>query len=131
MLDIDHFKRLNDAHGHAGGDALLSSLGALLRNSVREEDIACRYGGEEFVLVLPFASLADASQRVEELRLLFEKLEIRQNGQLVATTTISAGVAAAPEHGSTMEELVRAADDALYAAKDAGRNRVSAYQPRN
>jgi diguanylate cyclase (GGDEF)-like protein/PAS domain S-box-containing protein len=131
MIDLDHFKRFNDTFGHDTGDLVLRESGCLLRDNLRKSDVACRYGGEEFVLVLPDSSLADTSQRLEQLRILFEKLEIRQNGQLMATTTISAGVAAAPEHGSTMEGLLRAADDALYAAKDAGRNRVAAYQLQN
>jgi diguanylate cyclase (GGDEF)-like protein len=129
MIDLDHFKRFNDTFGHDTGDLVLRETGRLLRENLRKSDIACRYGGEEFVLVLPDSSLGDASQRLEQVRLLFEKLEIRQNGQLMATTTISVGVAASPEHGSMMDILLRAADDALYAAKDAGRNRVSAHQP--
>jgi len=128
MIDLDHFKRFNDMFGHDTGDLVLRESGRLLRDNLRKSDVACRYGGEEFVLVLPDSSLADASQRVEQLRILFEKLEIRQNGQLMATTTISAGVASAPEHFSTMEEHLRAADEALHAAKDDGRDRVSAYQ---
>jgi len=131
MIDLDHFKRFNDTFGHDTGDLVLREAGRLLRENLRKSDIACRYGGEEFVLVLPGSSLADAIQRVEQLRVLFEKLEIRQNGQLMATTTISAGIAATPEHGSTMEILMQAADKALYAAKDAGRNRIAAYEPTN
>ena len=129
MIDLDHFKRFNDTFGHDTGDLVLREAGGLLRDNLRKSDVACRYGGEEFVLVLPDSSLADANQRLEQIRVLFEKLEIRHNGQLSATTTISAGVAAAPEHGSTMAGLLRAADEALYAAKDAGRNRVAAYEP--
>jgi diguanylate cyclase (GGDEF)-like protein/PAS domain S-box-containing protein len=131
MLDLDHFKRFNDTFGHDTGDLVLRESGRLLHENLRKSDIACRYGGEEFVVVLPYASLANASDRIEQVRALFEKLEIRHSGQLMAMTTISAGVAAAPEHGSTMEDLIRAADDALYAAKDAGRNRVAAYSPQN
>lgn len=127
MIDLDHFKRFNDTFGHDTGDLVLRESGRLLRENLRKSDVACRYGGEEFVLVLPDSSLADASQRIEQVRLLFEKLEIRQNGQLMSTTTISAGVAASPEHGWTMDILLRAADEALYAAKEAGRNRVSVY----
>jgi len=129
MIDLDHFKRFNDTFGHDTGDLVLRETGRLLHENLRKSDIACRYGGEEFVLVLPYASLADARQRLDQLRILFEKLEVRQNGQLMAMTTISVGVAAAPEHGSTMEELMRAADEALYAAKGAGRNRVAVYSP--
>jgi len=131
MLDLDHFKRFNDTFGHDAGDLVLREAGRLLNENLRKSDVACRLGGEEFMLVLPHASLADAGQRVEQVRILFEKLEIRYSGQLMATTTISAGVAAAPEHGTTAEVLMRAADDALYAAKDAGRNCVATYQPQN
>jgi len=128
MIDLDHFKRFNDTYGHDAGDLILRESGRLLRENLRRSDIACRYGGEEFVLVLPDSSLANASQRLEQVRLLFEKLEIRHDGQLVATITMSGGVAAAQDHGSTMEVIIRAADDALYTAKDAGRNCVVAYQ---
>jgi len=131
ILDLDHFKRFNDTYGHDAGDLVLREAGRLLHENLRKSDVACRLGGEEFMLVLPHASLADARQRVEQVRHLFEKLEIRYSGQLMATTTISAGVAAAPEHGTTAEVLMRAADDALYAAKGAGRNCVAAYQPQN
>jgi len=131
MIDLDNFKRFNDSFGHDAGDLALRESGRLLRENLRKSDIACRYGGEEFALVLPDSSLPDASQRVEQIRVLIEKLEIRHGGQLMATMTLSAGVAAAPEHGSTMEELIRAADDALYAAKHAGRNCIVAYRPRD
>jgi diguanylate cyclase (GGDEF)-like protein len=83
---------------------------------------------EEFLLVLPESSLADTSQRVEQIRQCLERMEIRHDGQLLASMTFSAGVSAAPEHGSTPEEVVRAADEALYAAKQAGRNQVLTYQ---
>lgn len=129
MIDLDHFKRFNDTFGHDTGDLVLREAGRLLQENLRKSDVACRYGGEEFVLVLPDATLADAKQRLDELRLLFEKLEIRQSGQLMAMTTISVGVAMAPEDGTTMEELMRAADEALYAAKGTGRNRVAVCSP--
>jgi diguanylate cyclase (GGDEF)-like protein len=129
MIDLDDFKRFNDTFGHDTGDLVLRESGRLLHENLRKSDIACRYGGEESVLVLLDSSLASASQRLEQVRVLFERLEIRHSGQLLATTTVSGGVAAAPEHGSTMPELIRAADDALYAAKHAGRNCVTAYQP--
>jgi diguanylate cyclase (GGDEF)-like protein/PAS domain S-box-containing protein len=129
MIDLDNFKQFNDTFGHDAGDLILRESGRLLNENLRKSDVACRFGGEEFILVLPDCSLDGANQRVEELRLLFKKLEIRHQGQLLATTTISAGIAAAPEHGSTADVLMRAADDALYSAKHAGRNCVAAYQP--
>jgi diguanylate cyclase (GGDEF)-like protein len=129
MIDLDHFKRFNDTFGHEAGDLILRETGRLLREHLRKSDIACRYGGEEFVIVLPDSTLEDASKRLEQVRILFEKLEVRHGGQLMATITGSAGIAAAPEHGTTMEELLRAADSALYAAKHAGRNCIATYQP--
>jgi diguanylate cyclase (GGDEF)-like protein len=128
MLDLDHFKRFNDTFGHDAGDLALRESSRLLRENLRKSDIACRYGGEEFLLVLPDSALEDASQRLEQIRSRFESMEIRREGQLLATITFSAGIATAPEHGSTPEELLRAADAALYAAKQAGRNRVLAYR---
>jgi diguanylate cyclase (GGDEF)-like protein len=95
---------------------------------LRQSDISCRYGGEEFVLVFPDSSLADARKRVEEIRVLVKGLKIRHGDRLLGTITVSAGVAAAPEHGSTASDLLRSADDAMYAAKQGGRDRLVAYQ---
>ena len=129
MLDLDHFKNFNDTFGHQAGDLLLRELGQLLREKLRKSDIACRYGGEEFVIVMPDSSIADTSQRVEEIRVLAKKLEIRYGDQLLGTITISAGIAGTREHGGiTMREFLHAADTALYAAKQAGRDRVVVYQ---
>lgn len=120
MLDVDHFKRFNDTHGHDDGDVLLRELGALLRNSIRQEDIACRYGGEEFLVIMPDAALDVVAERAEMLRAKVRKqLKLKQE-----TVTISAGVAVYPEHGLTMEAVLSAADQALYQAKDGGRDRV-------
>jgi diguanylate cyclase (GGDEF)-like protein len=130
MLDLDHFKSFNDKYGHDAGDLVLREWGRVLLEKLRKSDIACRYGGEEFVVILPDSSLSNTCQRLEQLRRLFERLEIRHGGQLLATTTLSAGIATAPDHGSSSEELLRAADEALYAAKQAGRNRVVAYEVR-
>ncbi len=127
MVDLDHFKRFNDTFGHEAGDLLLREASRFLRDSLRKSDIPCRYGGEEFVLVLPDSSIGDAVERLEQTRRQFEGMEIRHNGQLLATMTFSAGVAAAPLHGSTPEDLLRSADAALYAAKHAGRNRIVAF----
>ncbi|MCS6993273.1 MAG: diguanylate cyclase [Anaerolineales bacterium] len=128
MLDIDHFKRFNDAHTHLAGDLLLQSLAGLLSTHVRPTDIACRFGGEEFLLVLPEAGLEAAAHRSEELRALFEQMRIEFHGRSLSAT-ISLGVACFPQHGQTAEELVMRADQALYLAKQAGRNRVAIWQP--
>ena len=124
VLDVDNFKAFNDKHGHGGGDALLRALGATMRSHLRREDIACRYGGEEFVLVLPGATLADTERRAEDLRRTVCCLEVSDNGRALGTVSISSGVAAYPEHGREVDALVRIADRALYEAKRLGRNRV-------
>jgi len=128
MLDLDDFKRFNDKFGHDAGDSLLRELGQVLRENLRKSDISCRYGGEEFVLVLPDSSLADAEQRVEQIRVLIKALQISHGEQRLGALTVSAGVAQADEHTSHPSELLRAADEALYAAKNAGRDRVVVYQ---
>ncbi len=127
MLDLDQFKQFNDNFGHEAGDLVLREAGRLLRDGLRKSDIPCRYGGEEFALVLPDSSLGDGVNRLEQTRRRFEDLQIRHNGQLLATVTFSAGVAAVPVHGSSSEDLLRGADAALYAAKHAGRNCVVAF----
>ncbi len=124
MLDLDHFKRFNDTFGHEAGDTLLRSLGELLCKRIRGEDIACRFGGEEFTLILPEASLAAAAKRAEDIREAMRGLELRFRGQPLGRVTVSLGLAVYPEHGETAEELLRAADAALYQAKSAGRDRV-------
>lgn len=124
MLDVDHFKRFNDNAGHNAGDALLRELGSLLRTHIRGTDIPCRYGGEEFVLILPNSSLESTRQRAEQLREAATLLQITDGGQSLGTVTVSAGIAAFPEHGATGEALIRAADAALYEAKAGGRNQV-------
>jgi diguanylate cyclase (GGDEF)-like protein len=124
MLDIDHFKRFNDTYGHDAGDTLLRVAGDFLQQHTRGDDIACRYGGEEFTLVLPGASLADTQQRAEELRAGIQSLNVAHQGQPLDKVTASLGIAIFPAHGSTAEVLVSAADQALYQAKRNGRNRV-------
>ncbi len=125
MLDIDHFTNFNNTFGHQAGDTLLHALGELLRTRVRAEDIACRYGGEEFVLIMPEASLDITSDRAEQLRLEARELRVQQHGQSLGTVTVSFGVAAFPENGPTADAVIRAADLALYRAKNAGRDRVA------
>jgi diguanylate cyclase (GGDEF)-like protein len=127
MIDLDHFKQVNDRFGHREGDRVLRQVGQLLLSHVRSGDLACRYGGEEFVLVLPNTSLDTAVQRVADLRAAF-----RQMAEIFALPeeppprpfTFSAGVAVTPLHGTTREALLQAADIALYQAKHAGRDRV-------
>jgi diguanylate cyclase (GGDEF)-like protein len=128
MLDLDHFKRVNDTYGHEVGDLLLRSVGAFLQANVRAEDIACRYGGEEFVVMLPEATLAMTQTRAEQLWKGIQGLTVNVRGQLLRPLTTSVGVAAFPEHGRSLAELLRAADAALYAAKREGRDRVVVAQ---
>lgn len=123
MLDIDHFKTFNDTYGHEGGDAVLAGFGNLLASSVRLEDIACRYGGEEFTLVLPGATHEFGLQRAEEIRVATHKIGLSR-GSLTKSITTSIGVATFPLHGQSADSVLAAADAALYLAKNAGRNRV-------
>jgi diguanylate cyclase (GGDEF)-like protein len=124
MLDIDHFKSFNDVHGHAGGDMVLTEFGQLLQRLSRPEDIACRYGGEEFTLILPETSLEVAEQRAELIRTAVQAMRVAHQGATLPPLTVSVGVASFPGEGYTPEAVLRAADEALYRAKRAGRNRV-------
>lgn len=124
MLDLDHFKRFNDVHGHAGGDALLAEFGRLLQALSRDEDIACRYGGEEFTLILPEADPITVQARAEAIRAGVEGMRVVHLGQELPHVTVSIGVAMFPQHGGLGDTLLRQADVALYRAKHAGRNRV-------
>jgi diguanylate cyclase (GGDEF)-like protein/PAS domain S-box-containing protein len=127
MLDLDDFKRFNDSFGHDAGDALLNALGRVLREKLRKSDISCRYGGEEFVLVFPDSSLTDAVQRVRQIGLQIKELQISHGEQMLGGVTVSAGVARADEQMLNPGDLLRAADEALYAAKNSGRDRVIVY----
>jgi len=124
MLDLDHFKRFNDTFGHEAGDLLLRELAGLLQLQVRVEDVVCRYGGEEFALILPEATLETTQHRAEKLREAACHLSVRYGSQMLGPVTISLGIAVYPYHGSTGMALLRAADEALYRAKLSGRNRV-------
>jgi diguanylate cyclase (GGDEF)-like protein/PAS domain S-box-containing protein len=123
MIDVDHFKRINDTYGHPSGDEVLKALAELLKASCREGDIACRYGGEEFVLLLPRMPAETAQERAELWRDAFAALQVR-HGQFVLAATLSAGVATFPQHASGGDELLQRADAALYSAKGEGRNRT-------
>ena len=124
MLDVDRFKLFNDTFGHDAGDALLREFGNFLRAHVRGEDVACRYGGEEFTLILPEASLEVTRQRAEHLRDDIKHLHAQYHDQPLGAVMLSLGVAVFPDHGSTGEAVLKAADAALYRAKREGRDRV-------
>jgi diguanylate cyclase (GGDEF)-like protein len=129
MLDVDYFKRINDDHGHQAGDLALRSLARLLDANVRTGDIVCRYGGEEFVILLPDATTETAMERAECWRRLVEDSALTFNGRQIRLTA-SFGVATYADHAASADALVRAADAALYDAKNGGRNRVAvAGQP--
>lgn len=124
MIDVDHFKRFNDTFGHDAGDAVLRAVGQVLPSQVRAGDIVCRYGGEEFTVILPGADLDLTLKRAEEIRQAVVGLTVRHQKQSLAHVTVSIGVAARPLHGATGEALLATADAALYRAKGSGRNRV-------
>jgi len=124
LFDIDLFKQFNDTFGHEAGDIMLREVGRLLRDRFRREDIVCRYGGEEFVIVLPSATLDETINRARELEGAVRWLDVRHRGRSLGSVTLSLGVAVFPDHGQTIETLLRAADAALYRAKQAGRARV-------
>ncbi|HYM70459.1 MAG TPA: diguanylate cyclase [bacterium] len=124
MFDIDHFKQFNDTFGHEAGDVLLRELGQALQRSIRADDIACRYGGEEFLLILPESSLEHTIARSEALQALTAGVNAVHRGRALGRITLSLGVAEFPEHGNTTDALIRAADAALYRAKQHGRARV-------
>ncbi len=123
MIDLDHFKLVNDTYGHTAGDEVLKDLGRLLQAQAREGDIPCRFGGEEFLLVFPRMTLEVARQRAEQWRETFSQRKTR-HGDLEIAVTMSVGLASYPDHGATAEVLLESADQALYKAKAAGRNRV-------
>jgi diguanylate cyclase (GGDEF)-like protein/PAS domain S-box-containing protein len=124
MIDIDYFKSFNDVHGHAAGDGILRELGKFLQSHVRGEDTACRYGGEEFILIMPDVFMEAAKNRAEQLRREARGLHVEDGGQSYAGITLSIGIALYPLHGRTIENVLRAADAALYRAKQEGRDRV-------
>jgi diguanylate cyclase (GGDEF)-like protein len=124
MGDVDHFKAINDGFGHEAGDAALRALSQVLVKTVRPGDIACRYGGEEFVIVLPGTGLHEARERAEAIRLAVQNLTVSLHGQLIGPLTMSFGVTVAPDQADTAEALVANADRAMYIAKQQGRNRI-------
>ena len=125
VMDVDHFKHFNDSYGHDVGDALLQKLGTLLKNNLRGEDIACRYGGEEFVIVMTDIMMDEARRRADNIRNCTRAITIFDDDKkLLQPVTISIGLVLFPEHGENPETLIKAGDQALYSAKNAGRNRV-------
>jgi diguanylate cyclase (GGDEF)-like protein/PAS domain S-box-containing protein len=125
MGDLDYFKMVNDRYGHLAGDEVLRTFGALLKKNARGSDVYCRYGGEEFLLVLPLMTQGSAMERAEQLRGALEAAPVPYGASLIPVTA-SFGVATFPHNGRTGDELIAAADHALYAAKEGGRNRVNA-----
>ncbi|HKW36460.1 MAG TPA: diguanylate cyclase [Burkholderiales bacterium] len=124
LLDLDRFKGVNDSFGHEAGDLVLSAVANLLRGKVRGSDIACRYGGEEFALVLPETGLEPSARRAEDIRVAISALDLRYAGKYLGRMTASIGIALFPDHSRDADGLLRVADIALYAAKGAGRDRV-------
>jgi diguanylate cyclase (GGDEF)-like protein len=124
MADLDFFKNFNDSHGHAAGDLLLTSVANQIRKVIRLEDIACRYGGEEFLIILPYASLKDTYARALQIREEIRGISFLYEGQQLGHVTISMGVSAFPDNGDDASILVKTADLAMYEAKKGGRDRV-------
>ncbi|MFC6839913.1 diguanylate cyclase [Xanthomonas theicola] len=129
MLDVDHFKRFNDLHGHSGGDNLLAAVGQMLASRLRGEDIACRYGGEEFTVILPETAPEMALEIAEQLRGAAQQMSATLDGKALPGATVSIGLASYSRDGVVATTLLRKADAALYRAKRSGRNRVQQFDP--
>jgi diguanylate cyclase (GGDEF)-like protein/PAS domain S-box-containing protein len=129
FLDLDHFKRFNDTFGHDAGDMVLQSLADLFRTFFRATDICCRYGGEEFAIILPESSAQDAAVRANGLRSEVKSLRLQYKRQTLGPLSLSAGVAAFPEHASASNELLEIADQCLYESKAGGRDVVTVAPP--
>lgn len=124
MMDVDHFKRFNDSHGHEAGDRVLKEVGQLIAREFREGDVGCRYGGEEFLVLLHETDAAEALERADHFRLALRAVPVVHAGEMLGPVTISIGVAEAPRDGASPQAVVAAADAALYRAKAEGRDRV-------
>jgi diguanylate cyclase (GGDEF)-like protein len=129
LVDLDHFKLVNDRYGHTAGDAVLREIGRVLPMALRPADIVCRYGGEEFCVVLPDADATGAQKVLASLAARLRDLRVEWNAHSLGGFTFSAGAAVYGVHGTTLADLLGAADRTLYEAKDAGRNRVHVAHP--
>jgi diguanylate cyclase (GGDEF)-like protein len=128
MLDLDHFKKFNDTYGHAAGDTVLKAIAEIFRYSIRTEDFACRYGGEEFTIMLPDVTPAVAYERAESIRRAVSNLRVPLDKEVYGEFTVSIGIALFPNDGDSADLLLRRADQALYRAKRQGRNQVVQYE---
>ena len=124
MLDVDYFKRFNDIYGHSAGDLVLTEISTYLLSNIRQYDIACRYGGEELVIVMPDASKEDTVLRAEAIRVGIKELQLTHEGKTLESISVSIGVSCFPDDGTDVPSLINAADKALYRAKEQGRDRV-------
>jgi diguanylate cyclase (GGDEF)-like protein len=126
MIDLDHFKRVNDTYGHEAGDEVLKTLAITLSEQCRRGDFACRYGGEEFVVIMPNINLETAYERAENIRKSLNSLHVPYRHYSL-TITISMGIACYPINGGTRDSILHAADQAMYGAKEAGRDHILSY----
>jgi diguanylate cyclase (GGDEF)-like protein len=126
MIDLDHFKRINDTYGHEAGDLVLKAIADILAEQSRRGDFACRYGGEEFIIAMPNITIDVACERAETIRQSLNLLRVPYEYYNLSVT-ISMGIACYPENGQTREAILRAADRALYGAKEAGRDHILCY----
>ncbi len=131
MFDIDGFKQINDSYGHSLGDSLLRKFGRILREHLRKSDISCRYGGDEFVLVLPDSSIADTHERVEQIRKFIREIKMNYGEKILDAVTLSAGIVQTPEQAVNASELLQMADEAMYTAKQAGRDRIAIHETKS
>jgi diguanylate cyclase (GGDEF)-like protein len=122
LIDVDHFKQINDTHGHLVGDSILKEVATKMRSRLRSSDFMARFGGDEFIVLLPATPALEAAEAAEQLRDIIVKAPLSEDRLQVS---LSIGIACHPTHGTTPRELVAAADRALYRSKAAGRNRVT------
>jgi diguanylate cyclase (GGDEF)-like protein/PAS domain S-box-containing protein len=129
MLDLDNFKNFNDSYGHEAGDEVLKLMGQVINQHIRLSDTACRFGGEEFLITMHGTNLDDCIVHLKELQKIIKNKSVFFNNQILPTVTLSIGVAMAPIHGTTMDDVIQAADQALYIAKKSGKDRIETYKP--